>query len=120
MQDIIDKLNNLPGLKVLSILNKEHKELIKKIEERNNLGVLESINRDFTLLLAHDSNFRKPVSDIVLKKDKGVVFPPIPFPEVGAKDVVSSSPSKRVHDILRNKLKLNITKEATLLVGFNL
>jgi len=27
MQDIIDKLNNLPGLKVLSILNKERFKL---------------------------------------------------------------------------------------------
>ncbi len=121
MQDIIKGLNEVKGLKVLISLNKEHKELIKRMEERNNIGVFESINRDFTLLLSHNSTFRKPLDETVIIKDSNITFPPVSFPEINAKNVVSSSPSKKVHDILKNKLKLNLKDDdATLLVGFDI
>ena len=121
MQEIIESLKGIKGLKILSNLNEEHKELIKKIEDRNNIGVLESINRDFTLLLSHNSTFRNPEGKTVKIENNNILFPPIPFPEVKAKNVVSSSPSKKIHDLLKEKLKLNLKKDdATLLVGFDL
>ena len=121
MKEIIKSLNNIKGLKVLSSLGEEHKEFIKKFEDKNNHGVLESLNREFTLLLSHDGTFRDPESEIVMLKDNEALFPPVPFSEIKAKNVVSSSPSKKIHDLLKQKLNLEIDENhATLLVGFDI
>ena len=121
MKEIIKNLNSIKGLKVLSSLGEEHKEFIKKFEDKRNHGVMEALNRDFTLLLAHDETFREPESEIVTLKDNEILFPPVPFSEIKAKNVISSSPSKKVHDLLKQKLNLHIDENhATLLVGFDI
>jgi len=50
------------------------------------------------------------------------IFPPVPFPELEgiAQNVVSSSPSKQVHEYLMGLLELDSDTElATLLIGFD-
>jgi len=121
VENIIKDLESVNGLGNVKLLNTKNKQLISKLEESNNIGVLECLNREFTLALTHDSSFRGPVSEIVLENGGQMILPAVAFPEVNGKDVVSSSPSTRVHDALIDELGLNLDEEeATLLVGFNL
>ncbi len=105
------------GIANIGILNKKDKKAIKLLEESRNTGVLEAIKKPCTIVLTHDSSFRQPACPIVVNN----AFPPVPFPEIKAKSVVSSSPSKKVHNYLADRFKLNLNNnEATLLIGFEL
>ncbi len=118
---IRDKLNKIKGLRVLFTLEEEQKDIIRDLEEERNKGVFECLDREYTMLLAHDSSFRKPDKKIVKGKGKDIIFPGVPFHEVNAKNVVSSSPSGRVHRALMEMLHVHLDEEdATLLVGFDL
>ena len=120
MEQVIQKLKQVKGLSNFNLLHDSHKKKILELEESRNTGVKECLSRQFTLLLTHDSTFRPPTSPEVINKDNEVTFPPIAFPEVEAKDVVSSSPSKSVHDLLVKEFNLKLKDEATLIIGFNL
>ncbi len=120
MKKVISKLKYVKGLSNFNLLHDYHKKKILELEESRNLGVKECLSREFVLLLTHDSTFRPPTSPEVMKKDNKVIFPPVSFPEVEAKDVVSSSPSKIVHDFLVKEFNLKLKDEATLLIGFKL
>ncbi len=121
LNKIITKLKEVKGLNNIHTLTKKDKEYINLNEENNNLGVKECLKREITLVLTHNKNFRKPLEKITINKDKKITFPPIPFPEVKAKNVVSSSPSKKIHIHLIKSHKIIIRdNEATLLIGFNL
>ena len=120
VDEIIKVLENTKGLGNVRLLYQKQKQLLLKMEDRNNHGVMECLKREFTIALTHDSTFREPAGKIVLNKDGKVILPAVPFPEVKAKDVVSSSPSTIVHDVIVKELKLNLNdEEATLLIGFN-
>jgi hypothetical protein len=119
--NILEKLKDVPGLNHLGFLKEKHKSIISQMEESNNLGVLECLKREHILLLSHNSYFRPPTSEIVKFQNNTSIFPSVPFPEVKAEDVVSSSPSLAVHNWLLNEFNISLNKEeATLLVGFNL
>jgi|TARA_B100001971_G_scaffold176273_1_gene170239 hypothetical protein len=121
LNQIFQELGGIKGLKSIAFLDSNMKEIVNKLEEENNQGVLESVKKDYTLLLSHDSCFRKPVSEVVSYKDGTVMLPPVDFPEVNAREVVSSSPSLKVHDALLKELNISLdAEEATLLIGFNL
>ncbi len=119
---VIDGLNSTKGLHHALLIDKNEKNVMSNLEEPRNIGVKECLKRKFTLCVLHNSLFRKPVKKIVEQKNGGITFPPIPFPEVKAKNVVSSSPGARVDAYLRkNKYKdIEMTEQdATLLVGFD-
>ena len=40
-------------------------------------------------------------------------------PEVKAKNVISSSPSEKIHNLLMEKFNLKLRDDATLLIGFD-
>ena len=117
VMQIMESLKQIGGLANFNILTEKDKRLISSIEEIKNIGVFESLKRSCTIVLTHDSKFRGPSGPIVLDD----IFPPVPFPEVKAKSVVSSSPGIKVHSYLVNRFNLNLSaEEATLLVGFEL
>ncbi|MBI2673302.1 hypothetical protein HYX19_03515 [Candidatus Woesearchaeota archaeon] len=117
---IIKDLVKIKGLSNVKLLTKEDKKQIIKLENKSNVGVIECAKRKYTLVLTHDDKFRKPIGEIVINKDGRAIFPPIPFPEVKAKNVVSSSPSEKVHSLLVKKYNLEIiNSDATLLIGFD-
>jgi hypothetical protein len=121
VNEIMDSLNKVKGLRALAILDEDKKDLVKALEEERNKGVFECLERDWTILVAHDSNFREPVKEIVDGDGEDLSFPGIGFPEVDGKNVVSSSPSKSVHNALMEALHVSIdSEEATLLIGFDL
>ncbi|MBI4441012.1 hypothetical protein HY639_02490 [Candidatus Woesearchaeota archaeon] len=121
LERTITELRAVPGLGHVHILSDAEKQLIAQLEEAANLGVHACLARPVTLVVTHDSRFREPVAPIVHKKGDVHVFPPVPFPEVKHPRVVSSSPSKLVHDFLVQKLNLIVTDDdATLLLGFEL
>ncbi|MEK6940770.1 MAG: hypothetical protein AABW49_02620 [Nanoarchaeota archaeon] len=121
---IINTLNNTPGLHSCFLLDDYDKDNIKDLEEERNIGVFECLKRQFTLMVLHNSLFREPISNIVIKNNNfadHVCFPPIHFPEINAKDVVSSSPSTRIHSFLIERFHLHPSSEdASLLIGFDL
>ena len=120
-QEIFRQLQTVKGLKPLTYLEDKHKKFVESHEQKNNLGVFDALKRQHTLLLVHDSSFRDPAGPIVQKYISGVIFPSVPFPEVEAKNVISSSPSREVHEKLLKQLHLSVTpQEATLLIGFDL
>tara|TARA_Y100000310_G_C19956623_1_gene479333 strand:+ start:40 stop:426 length:387 start_codon:yes stop_codon:yes gene_type:complete len=119
--EIVEKMREVRGLKPIAFLSENHKKIVKNIEESNNDGVLKSLKREHTLLLAHDSSFREPLGDIVKFEEGNLRFPGIAFPEVDADNVVSSSPSLKVHNTLIDELEFCLNSDdATLLVGFDL
>lgn len=119
---IIDDLDDVPGLYHAQILDRKEKELIMKIESKRNLGVAEAISRKYTVCVFHDSSFREPAGEIVSSVDGKRIYPGVPFPEVKARGVVSSSPGRKVHSWLRSNLYKGMTipkGHASLLIGFD-
>lgn len=117
IEKIIGDLKRVKGLSNFRILSEKEKGEILKLEESRNVGVMEALKRSYTIALSHDSTFREPAGEIVIKKGKKIIFPPVPFPEVKAKDVASGSPGWRVHELLSKEMELK-KDDATLLVGF--
>ncbi len=109
------KLRFIKGLHSPTPLKNKEINKIRKLNEPNNIGVEEVLNKKNIILVFHDSKFRKPQKKIVKKIDKEVIFPAIPFPEI--KNSISSSPSKRLHNYL---IKNRKTKKdwASLLIGY--
>ena len=120
INSIIDELNNTKGLNNVQLLKEEDIDIIRNLEEENNEGVFSCLDKEFTLMVTHDSSFREPAGEIVKEQNGNVMFPGVAFPEIKAKEVVSSSPKKEVHDYLTKKFNLFLKDEATLLIGLNL
>ncbi|MBI2663452.1 hypothetical protein HYX15_02875 [Candidatus Woesearchaeota archaeon] len=121
VKKVLDDLRKINGLNNISLLNEEDKDIIRNLEEENNIGVIECIERKYVIVLTHNSEFREPEKDIVVQNGNGIIFPALEFPEIKANNVVSSSPGINVHNYLRKKFSMDIDDEhATLLVGFNL
>lgn len=120
IQETIEGLRTIQGLANVHLLSNDEKKIIAQLEDEENDGVHACLAKPFTLVITHDSTFRDPVAPITLKKKNHHIFPPIPFPEVKQKDVISSSPSKKVHDFLVKKFNLDVNDDATLLIGFEL
>lgn len=118
LQKVMQNLSKVKGLTGFLRLNKEDKENIFKLEEKNNYGVFEALARKHTFACAHDSDFREPASEIVAYRDGKINFPPVPFPEVKEKNAVSSSPGYKVDKYLRDRMKIR-NDDATLLIGFD-
>src|SRR3989338_3153903 len=121
VQKIITELKFITGLTHIFLLNDLNKLEFKILEDTNNWGVRLSLDRKYTLVIVHDSRFRLPMGSMVLEDDDKLIFPPLPFPEINAWNVISSSPSVVLHKHIANIFGLNLTDdEATLIVGFDL
>lgn len=121
INQILEDLKRVKGLDNLFLISDSEKERLLKIESSNNKGVDACLKREFTLMVTHDSSFRGPTEKIVTKDDGKIIFPPVSFPEVKARNVVSSSPSSKVHKFLVRRFNLKLKdEEATLLIGFDL
>jgi hypothetical protein len=119
IKHILHQLEKLPGITRIYVLSTEDQSFVQGNEDENNLGVLEAVKRHYCVCLVHDSSWREPTQTIVKKENGEVVFPPVVFPEVPAKNVVSSSPGLAVHTYLAKKVRVE-GDEATLLIGFDL
>ncbi|QQG38570.1 MAG: hypothetical protein HYS32_03110 [Candidatus Woesearchaeota archaeon] len=121
IETIMKELSLIKGLSnPILIPNKDKKELIKK-EHQNNLGVLEALKKDVTLLVTHNYNFKVVEEKVYIEKEGQIFFISMPFPEIKAKDAISSSPTEDFHKFLVKKYRLKLSPEdATLLIGFNL
>lgn len=119
IKHILHGLSHLQGITRYYLLTDEEKYHVSQHEDPNNLGVLEAAKRQFCVCLVHDSTWREPTQTIVKKQNGEIVFPPVMFPEVPAKHVVSSSPGLEVHSWLAKKVRVE-GDEATLLIGFDL
>lgn len=120
-ENVLQELKKIDGLGNFFLVSERDKRIIRELEGGENLGVFEALDRDFVLVVTHNSGFREPAGSIVLENNGKIVFPGVPFPEIKAKSVVSSSPSEAVHDFLVKRFGLRLENgEATLLVGFNL
>lgn len=119
IKHILYRLAHLQGITRYYILTPADCAYITEHEDKTNLGVLEAVKRKYCVCLVHDSSWREPTQTIVRKENGQIVFPPVVFPEVAAKNVVSSSPGLDVHTYLTQRVKI-IEDEATLLIGFDL
>ncbi len=121
--EIIDLLDDVDGLFHAQIMTQAEKDKARALESTENIGVAKALSRKYTVCVFHDSSFRKPAGDISEEIDGKTVFPGVPFPEIKAKKVISSSPGKKVHRFLKKSLYSGITIQedaASLLVGFDL
>ncbi len=109
------KLKFTKGLHNPTFLSNKEINQIRKINESNNLGVEEVLNKPNVILVFHDSKFRKTQEKIVKKVGKEIIFPPTPFPEI--KNSISSSPSTKLHKFLIKNRR--VKKDwASLLIGY--
>lgn len=120
-QNIISELKSTTGLtNVIELTNLDKLEF-RILEDSNNFGVRFALERKHTLVVVHNSEFRPPLGAMVLHKNGELIFPPLPFPEVGALSVISSSPSVILHKHIVNRFNLNLeAEEATLIIGFDI
>ena len=119
IRHIINRLQQIKGLNSFYLLDDSDRKVISEVEASNNLGVFESLNRQFVVCCTHDSTFREATQKIVVKQDGQKILPPISFPEVPARNVVSSSPGIKSHLYLAEKVHCK-KGDATLLIGFDL
>lgn len=120
IDQIIETLDQTPGLFSCKVLDTQDKEIVRELEESRNLGVFACLDRSVTLLVLHDASFRDPITPIVQTVKDELCFPPIDFPEVKAKHVVSSSPCGRVHRFLMERFHMHANRsDASLLIGFD-
>lgn len=121
LQKIITALKSITGLTCVFLLNDIDKLEFKVLEDSNNWGIGLALEREHALVIIHNSNFRPPMGSMVMHKEGKFIFPPLPFPEINARNVTSSSPSAVLHKHIINRFDLNLTpEEATLIVGFDL
>ena len=119
IKHILHRMMQLQGITRHYVLTKEDCAFVRENEDPNNLGVIEAVKHQYCVCLVHDSNWREPTQTIVRNANGKIVFPPVVFPEVPAKNVVSSSPGLKVHEFLCKKVEVH-GDEATLLIGFDL
>lgn len=119
IKHILHQLEKLQGITRYYVLQPDDQAFVSREEDENNLGVHEAVKRKYCVCLVHDSSWREPTQTIVKKENGEIVFPPVVFPEVPAKNVVSSSPGLTVHTYLSKKVRVE-GDEATLLIGFDL
>ena len=117
--ETVKGLEQVQGLGNIIILDDKDKKEIDRLESENNRGVREAIKRKYCIAMTHDSTFRKPAGDIVMDVGGKKIFPPVPFPEIKRKDVVSGSPGYEVHAYLVKRMKEVDEDDATLVVGFD-
>ncbi len=118
---VLEALKNVNGLTRVYLLEKNYKDLIVRLEDEENLGVKECLDKDVTLVVVHDSKFRKPVSSLVIVQRDKIKLPSLLFDEIYHFGAISSSPSKKVHHLIEQILKTTFNEEeATLLIGFDL
>ncbi|MDP2666255.1 MAG: hypothetical protein Q8P05_02025 [Candidatus Diapherotrites archaeon] len=119
IKHILYQLSCLQGITRYFVLTPEDCAYVREHEDATNLGVLEAVGRKYCVCVIHDSTWREPTQKIVHQGNGEIIFPPVVFPEVPAKNVVSSSPGLGVHDYLCQHIKV-IGDEATLLIGFDI
>lgn len=119
IKHIIHAMMQLQGITRYYLLNKEEMQAISEMEDRQNWGVLDAVKHKYCVCLVHDSSWRIPTQSIVKKVNGEIIFPPVAFPEVPAKNVVSSSPGMKVHEFLCKRVPVS-GDEATLLIGFDM
>ena len=123
-QEAISELKKVKGLSNFMVLDDYDRIVLAGLEEKNNYGVRACLDKEIILLFTHDSKFRDVPYPIVFQTKSSHLLPPVPFPELENKErknVVSASPTQKVHLYLVNKYNLDAVQEdATLLVGFDL
>lgn len=113
-------LRAIPGITgAQEITDEERRSLFEKEEDRNH-GVYETLRRSVVLCFTHDSTFRDADAPIVLQLGGKTIFPPVSFHEIRERNVVSSSPSQKLHHLLIKKFPQAHGMDATVLVGFDL
>ena len=118
---VLEHLCSLPGLSNVVLLGEKDKQHIRSLELPNNEGVFSCLSRTYCLAMTHDESFRPALGSLVTISGGVPILPPLPFPELNAKDAISSSPNRVVHKFLVSHFSMKVTSnEATLLVGFNL
>ena len=121
LQKVIDELKSTSGSTKILLLTNLDKLEFKVLEDSNNWGVKLALERRYVFVVVHDSNFRQPMGSMVLQDNNQLIFPPLPFPEIKAWNVISSSPSAVLHKHIINRFDLDLTNEdATLIIGFDL
>lgn len=116
----IDNLKKITWIKEVIKLNTEDRNFIFDNEEDRNHWVYETLKRDVVLCFTHDAAFRDPDAPIVIKNWSKVIFPPVSFHEIKRKNVVSSSPSLKVHNYLLKYFENLDKDDATVFVWFDL
>lgn len=119
VKHIIHQLDLLQGITRYYLLSPADQQYVLAHEDESNLGVHEAVRRKYCVCLVHDSTWREPTQRIVKEENGEIIFPPVVFPEVPARNVVSSSPGLEVHTWLSKKVRVE-GDEATLLIGFDL
>lgn len=118
LKDVQQTLMVLKGIKEVTMITEDDKDVIWNMEEERNIGVFQTLMRRYVIVVTHDTSWRPAASDIVVKRGERVVFPPVSFPEVKEKDAISSSPGRNVHQYLSSKIRIE-PNDATILIGFN-
>lgn len=120
---IIKKLEKIDGIFNFIILDDKTKVECFKLNDKNNRGVSEVLDRKHTIAFLHDESFRNPSGPIVIDEDGEHIFPPVAFPEVEGENTVSASPGEKIHQYLTELMKKQNMKlkqgDSTLLVGFD-
>jgi hypothetical protein len=113
-------LKNMKGVTAVIEIDSLVRTWIRDHEESRNHGVHEVLRRKHILAFLHNSEFRTPVSPIVMTNASGeVYFPGVAFPEITGTNVISGSPSLAIHTELVKIFPDTDDLDATILIGWD-
>jgi hypothetical protein len=107
------------GVRSVVVLSDDARDYLISHEEERNIWVHQVLQRKHILILLHDASFRSAHGSLTAHKDSGVVFPPIPFPEVEWRGVISASPGVICHEYLLQFFPYRESLDATVIVGWD-
>ncbi len=113
-------LQNIPGITDVVELDSRARLWIQNHEESHNHWIYEVLRRKYVLSFLHNDLFRDATTEITKQNASGqIFFPWVPFPEVQGNNVISWSPSIKIHKELAKLFHNGWASDATVLVGWD-
>ncbi len=109
IERIVKELSRINGISNVRVLNKKEKKEILKLEDNDNIGIINALNKKHTLAFS-----KSKLNENELIKKKKSKFPLIKIREL--EEAVSALPGFRVHKKLAKHMDLE-EEDVTVLVG---
>src|SRR3989344_4576458 len=97
-------LVRLRGITQVALISAQQRKKMLLLEEKNNVGVFDVLQKKYVFLATHDASFRDPPHEIVKKEKEKVIFPSQPFPEIP--EAIIASPGWKVHEYLSKEFDI--------------
>lgn len=121
IDEAIKTLKDVPWIVDVLELSPQSEEYVLLHEEKRNIWVHDVLTRSHKIVLIHNADFRDPLGELTKKDwEWKLVFPWLPFPEIVGKNVISASPSSKIHKHFLQFFPYASHDDATIVVGWDI